>query len=42
MGDLANSEDPDKMQHYTAFYWGLHCLLGVNNLHRRNTLCMII
>ena len=27
MGNLANSEDPDKMQHYAAFYWGLHCLL---------------
>ena len=27
IGNLANSEDPDKMQHYAAFYWGLHCLL---------------
>ena len=27
MSTLANSEDPDKMQHYAAFYLGLHCLL---------------
>ena len=24
---LANSEDPDEMQHYAAFHQGLHCLL---------------
>ena len=23
---LVNSADPDEMQHYTAFYQGLHCL----------------
>ena len=23
---LANSADPDEMQHYAAFYLGLHCL----------------
>ena len=23
---LANSADPDKMQHYAAFHLGLHCL----------------
>ena len=23
---FTNSVDPDKMQHYTAFYLGLHCL----------------
>ena len=23
---LANSADPDEMQHYTAFHLGLHCL----------------
>ena len=23
---LANSEDPDEMQHYAAFHLGLHCL----------------
>ena len=26
MGILANSEDPDEMQHDTAFPQGLHCL----------------
>ena len=25
-GTLANSEDPDEMQHYAAFHQGLHCL----------------
>ena len=25
---LANSEDPDEMQHYAAFHQGLHCLLS--------------
>ena len=23
---IANNVDPDKMQHYAAFYLGLHCL----------------
>ena len=23
---LANSADPDEMQHYAAFYLGIHCL----------------
>ena len=27
MGTLANSEDPDEMQHDAAFHLGLHCLL---------------
>ena len=27
MGTLANSEDPDEMQHNAAFYQCLHCLL---------------
>ena len=27
MGTLANSEDPDEMQHSAAFRQGLHCLL---------------
>ena len=27
MGNLANSEDPDEMQHHAAFHQGLHCLL---------------
>ena len=26
MGNLANSEDPDEMQHNAAFHQGLHCL----------------
>ena len=29
MGTLANSEDPDEMQHDAAFHQGLHCLLGL-------------
>ena len=27
MSNLANSEDPDEMQHNAAFHQGLHCLL---------------
>ena len=27
MDILANSEDPDEMQHNAAFHQGLHCLL---------------
>ena len=27
MGTLANSEDPDEMQHNVALHQGLHCLL---------------
>ena len=27
MGFLANSDDPDEMQHNAAFHQGLHCLL---------------
>ena len=30
MGTLANSEDPDAMQHHAAFHQGLHCLLRQN------------
>ena len=34
---LANSADPDEMQHYTAFHLGLRCLqsthLGVSSIH---------
>ena len=26
MGTLANSDDPDEMQHDAAFHQGLHCL----------------
>ena len=29
MGTLANSEDPDEMQHNAAFHQGLHCLLKI-------------
>ena len=32
MGTLANSKDPNEMQHYAAFHLGLHCLLRLNNL----------
>ena len=27
MGTLANSDDPDEMQHNAAFHQGLHCFL---------------
>ena len=27
LGSLANSEDPDEIQHNAAFHQGLHCLL---------------
>ena len=30
MGTLANSEDPDEMQHNAVFHQGLHCLLRLN------------
>ena len=30
MGTLANSEDPDEMQHNAAFHQGLHYLLSQN------------
>ena len=29
---LANSEDPDEMQHNAAFHQGLHCLKGKKDL----------
>ena len=29
MGTLANSTDPDEMQHKAAFHQGLHCLHGL-------------
>ena len=32
MGTLANSEDPDEMQHNAAFHQGLHCLPSSNGL----------
>ena len=30
MGTLANTEDPDEMQHNAAFHQGRHCLLRLN------------
>ena len=32
MGTLANSEDPDEMQHNAAFHQGLHYLLRLKQL----------
>ena len=29
MSTLANSEDPDEMQHNAAFHQGLHCFLSL-------------
>ena len=37
MGPLANSEDPNEMQHNVAFHQGLHCLLRQIDL-QRNTI----
>ena len=31
MGTLANSEDPDEMQHNAAFHQYLHCLSGLKH-----------
>ena len=31
MGTLANSIDPDEMQHNAAFHHGLHCLLRLKS-----------
>ena len=30
MGTLANSDDPDEMQHNAAFHQNLHCLLRLS------------
>ena len=45
-GYLANSEDPDEMQHNAAFHQGLHCLLisklpsGIEIYHNlKNSTC---
>ena len=35
MGNLANSEDPDEMQQYTAFHQSLHCLLILTDRDRK-------
>ena len=32
MGTLANSEDPDEMQHDASFHQGLHCLIRLKPL----------
>ena len=34
MGILANSQDPDEMQHNAAFHLGLHCLLRLKQPSR--------
>ena len=34
MGTLANSEDPDEMQHNAAFHQDLHCLLKLKQASR--------
>ena len=34
LGALANSEDPDQMQHNAAFDQGLHCLLRLKQPSR--------
>ena len=34
MATLANSEDPDEMQHNAAFHQGLHCLLKIKTTFR--------
>ena len=42
MNTLANSEDPDEMQHNAAFHQGLHCLprLGTEIHHNiENSTC---
>ena len=33
---LANSEDPDEMQHTAAFHQGLHCLLRQNQSSKKD------
>ena len=35
MSTLANSEDPDEMQHNAAFLQGLHCLLRLKQPSER-------
>ena len=37
MGTLANSEDPDEMQHNTAFHQGLYCAKIKTIFRERNT-----
>ena len=40
MGTLANSEDPDEMQHNTAFHQGLHCFASTDSANR-NLHCLL-
>ena len=37
MGILANSIDPDEMQHNAAFHQGLHCLLKTKPVLKERT-----
>ena len=37
MSTLANSEDPDEMQHNAAFHQAVHCLLRYHNFE--NSTC---
>ena len=38
MDSIANSDDPDEMQHYAAFHQGHHCLyIKVKTIFRRQT-----
>ena len=39
MGTLANSEDPDEMQHNAAFHQGLHCLLRLKRSPEKFNFC---
>ena len=38
IGTLANSADPDKMQHKAVFHQGLHCLLMFRRSSDKNTI----
>ena len=37
MGTLANSVDPDEMQHNAAFHQGMHCLPRQNRSSEKET-----
>ena len=38
MDTLANSEDPDEMQHHAAFHQGLHCLITIKTTFRDSSI----
>ena len=38
MGSFTNSVDLDEMPPYAAFHKGLHCLLRLKRLFRKNTI----